>query len=193
LTAAEQDELKIFLDEIQHASDTVNSFSCGFTQERILALFTDPVVFCGSLAIGRPDRLRWEFNQPLPSVLIFSGEQGMRCSGNAPPVRFELGSDPVMQTVAKQLWLWLGGDYTHLEELYILEKAGPSTLLIHPDDDAVAEYIDSVSITFSSEAKQPEKVEIKEPGGDSTIITFHSCAFNNFLPDILFTACETNE
>jgi outer membrane lipoprotein-sorting protein len=193
VSAAQPGELQGFLDEIQSASDKVAAFSCDFVQERNLALFAEPVLFYGSLSIARPDRLRWEFKKPLPSVLVFSGDQGMRCSGDTPPVHFDLGSDPIMRTVAEQLWLWLGGDYTQLEELYLLEKAGPATLRISPQDDTIAEYIDAVSITFTAVDRQPEKVEIIEPGGDSTVITFHSCVLNNSPPDILFTACGTNE
>ncbi len=181
------------MDEIQSASDKVATFSCDFVQERNLALFAEPVLFYGSLSVARPDRLRWEFSKPLPSVLIFSGDQGIRCSGDTPPVHFDLGSDPIMRTVAEQLWLWLGGDYSKLKDLYLLEKTGPATLRISPQDDTVAEYIDAVFITFSVVDRQPEVVEIREPGGDSTLITFHSCVLNNSPAEILFTTCATND
>ena len=192
-SAAEADELSSFLAEIQAASDQVRSFSSEFVQERRLALFAEPVLFHGSLTVVRPDRLRWEFTSPVPSVLIFSGERGMRCNDNAPPVNFDLGSDPVMRTVAEQLWLWLGGDYSRLNDLYRMEKSGPSSLRITPKDGAVSEYVSAVTITFNKTSRQPEKVEIADPGGDTTIITFRSYVMNSNTPDILFTLCGTDE
>ncbi len=187
------EELQSFLKEIQDASDEVRSFSSSFVQERKLALFTEPVIFHGSLTVVRPDRLRWEFTSPVPSVLIFSGERGMRCNADAPPVSFDLGSDPIMRTVAEQLWLWLGGDYSRLEFLYNMEKTGPNTLAITPKEEAVAKFITTIAITFNKTARQPEKVEIAEPGGDSTTISFQSYVLNSSTPDILFTVCGTDD
>lgn len=192
-SAAEADELSSFLAEIQAASDQVRSFSSEFVQERRLALFAEPVLFHGSLTVVRPDRLRWEFTSPVPSVLIFSGERGMRCNDKAPPVHFDLGSDPIMHTVAEQLWLWLGGDYSRLNDLYLMEKSGPSSLRITPKDAAVSEYVSAVTITFNKTSRQPEKVEIADPGGDATIISFRSYVLNSNTPDILFTLCGTDE
>jgi outer membrane lipoprotein-sorting protein len=191
--AAESEDLSGFIAEIQAAADQVRSFSSEFVQEKRLALFAEPVIFHGSLTVVRPDRLRWEFTSPVPSVLIFSGERGIRCSENAPPVHFDLGADPIMRTVAEQLWLWLGGDYSRLSDLYLMEKSGPSALRITPKNKAVAEYISTVTITFSSAGRQPEKVEITEPGGDTTVIGFASYVLNRNTPDVLFTLCGTDE
>lgn len=191
--SAESEELQSFLQEIQAASDQVRSFSSAFVQERRLALFNEPVIFHGSLTVVRPDRLRWEFTSPVPSVLIFSGERGIRCNADAPPVNFDLGSDPIMRTVAEQLWLWLGGDYSRLEFLYKMEKSGPSSLTITPKEEAVTKFINTITITFNKTSRQPEKVEIAEPGGDSTVISFQSYVLNSNTPDVLFTVCGTDE
>jgi outer membrane lipoprotein-sorting protein len=191
--SSQSEELTAFLAEIQDASDQVRSFSSSFVQERRLALFAEPVFFHGSLTVVRPDRLRWEFTSPVPSVLIFSGERGMRCNDKAPPVHFDLGSDPIMRTVAEQLWLWLGGDYSRLDTQYLMEKSGPSSLRITPKDEAVTEYVNAVTITFNKTSRQPEKVEITDPGGDATIISFNSYVLNSNTPDVLFTLCGTDE
>ena len=191
--SSESEELQDFLKEIQAASDEVRSFSSGFVQERKLSLFTEPVTFHGSLTVVRPDRLRWEFPSPVPSVLIFSGERGMRCNADAPPVSFDLGSDPIMRSVAEQLWLWLGGDYSRLDVLYRMEKTGPNTLTITPKEEGVAKFISAIAITFNKANRQPEKVEIAEPGGDSTTINFQSYVLNSSTPDILFTVCGTDD
>jgi hypothetical protein len=129
----------------------------------------------------------------VPSVLIFKGEQGIRCNDKAPPAHFDLGTDPIMRTVAEQLWLWLGGDYSRLNALYLMEKSGPSSLRITPKDHKVSDYISSITITFSKDSRQPEMVEIADPGGDTTLISFHSYVMNGDTPEVLFTRCGTDE
>ena len=186
---ADQVELTDFLAEVQAAADQVTSFSSTFTQERHLALFAKPVIFHGRLTIVRPEKLRWEFTDPVPSILVFNGGKGLRCSDQSPPVHFELASDPVMKTVAEQLWLWLGGDYSKIAERYLMEMKGVSGLIITPKEKSIGEYIAEVRIDFNRKTKQPAQVDIMEPGGDFTRIIFNSYTLNTELPDVLFTRC----
>ncbi|MFH0785680.1 MAG: outer-membrane lipoprotein carrier protein LolA [Pseudomonadota bacterium] len=185
-------EIDRFFLEIQAASAQVQSFSSEFVQERRLALFAEPVIFLGKLTVVRPDRLRWEFTDPVPSALIFNGKEGMRCNDKAPPTHFDLGSDPIMRTVAEQLWLWLGGDYSKLSDKYNMASSDNS-LIITPKEQATAEYIGAVTITFDAATKQPEQVLIAEPGGDSTLIRFKSYVLNGSIPDSLFSNCTAND
>jgi len=186
---ADKVELTDFLAEVQAAADQVTSFSSKFTQERHLALFAKPVIFHGRLTIVRPEKLRWEFTDPVPSILVFNGGKGLRCSDQSPPVHFELASDPVMKTVAEQLWLWLGGDYSKIGERYLMEMKGAGSLVITPKEKSIGEYIAAVHIDFNKETKQPTQVDIIEPGGDFTRIIFNSYTLNTELPDVLFTRC----
>ena len=185
--------LDALLLDIQTKSNQFESLTCKFTQERRLSLFNQPVLFHGTLAIIRPDHLRWEFIDPVPSVLIFSGNMGLRCTDNTPPVHFDLASDPIMRMVAEQLWTWLNGNYKKLEDTYTVSLRAPSSLLITPKDHGVAAFIQSIAITFSTESRQPELVEITEPGGDKTIIRFHGFIFNTQLPAATFTQCSSHE
>lgn len=185
-------EMDRFFQEIQAVSARVQSFSSEFVQERRLALFAEPVIFHGKLTVIRPDRLRWEFTAPVPSALIFNGKQGMRCTDKAPPAHFDLGSDPIMRTVAEQLWLWLGGDYSKLNEKYHMTSQGTS-LVITPKEQVAAEYIGAVTITFNAATKQPEKVLIAEPGGDSTLISFTSNELNGSISDSQFSQCISHD
>lgn len=187
------DGLEQFLEEIQLASNHVNTFSSDFLQEKHLALFTQPIRFKGTLTVDRPNRLRWEFTTPLASTLIFNGDKGMRCSDQGEVNTFSLGSDPVMRAVAEQLWLWLGGDYKKLTDQYLLEKKGGSSLVVTPRDQSVASFIGSVTIVFDPSSRQPQEVKIAEPGGDFTLISFKSYQINGEISDRLFEHCGYDE
>ena len=191
--SSSSNELENFLQEIQGSSDRVHSFTSGFTQEKILSLFSNPVIFQGRLSIVRPDRLRWEFTSPVPSVLILDGEQGVRCNDKAEAEKFRLSSDPVMKIVAEQLWFWLGGDYKELARHHRLDKRDPATLLITPEDQSTADYVETVTIIFDENSLQPLQVEIMEPGGDRTRISFHSSSINMQISEKLFTDCMSDE
>ena len=155
-----------------------------------MALFREPVIFNGKLYVQRPDRLRWEFISPIPSVLLLNGAQGARCDERMVAERFNLKTDPVMRVVAQQLWLWLGGDYSSLAEQYLVEEQGATTLVVSPSDPDSAKYISSVTMIFNETSLQPEKVVINEPGGNVTSIIFKNPEINIDLAAGLFSECR---
>lgn len=187
----EEDELSHFLHKIETASDSFTSFNAKFRQEKELSLFSKPMVFHGEIIVQRPDKLRWQFTAPVPSVLLLDGKRGMRCSKGAPPVEFDLATDPVMRSVAEQLWLWLGGDYVRLKESFAIEKTGPATLTIKPKDKGVAGFIETVTIAFDEKSMQPRRVEIAEPGGDLTRLLFTSYIFGADTTPGTFRHCSS--
>lgn len=187
------EELHHFLQRLADRSAAVSSLETTFSQEKILAMFDQPVRFQGRLALVRPDKLRWEFTDPVPSALVFSGESGLRCTKGGEPVRFSLSKDPVMKVVAEQLWLWLGGDYRTLQERYLLEKQGVSTLMVKPGEGAETEYLSSVLMVFDPDTLQPVRVEITEVGGDLTRIHFNSPQLNQDIPQELFEGCRFDD
>lgn len=188
--AAQSAEMQDFLNRVQNASDGVTSFYSEFTQEKHLAMFDTPVQFSGRLAIIRPDKLRWEFVQPVPSVLIFNGDKGLRCSDQAEPEYFSLKTDPVMRLVAEQLWYWMGGNYQQMSDRYNLTYEPPATLGVAPKDKKEAEYLKGVKISFEPDTLQPQQVEIYEGGNDTTRMVFLEPLLNSDLPDEYFNECS---
>ncbi|PHR30229.1 MAG: cell envelope biogenesis protein LolA [Desulfotalea sp.] len=188
---AAKDDLGRFMAKLEDTAAKIDSFRAVFIQEKELSLFAETIVFHGELVVVRPDRLRWEFTDPVPSILVLNGDKGLRCSDQAAPVNFDLNSDPVMRIVAEQLWLWLGGDYSKLGEAFFLQKKGADSLIITPKNPSMAEYIQTVTITFDQTTMQPARVEILEPGGDLTRLLFSDYTFNIDFPEQLFTRCET--
>ncbi len=183
------DELADFVAAIEEKSASLTSFSCSFVQERHLSLFNQVVIFKGELAISRPDRLRWAFLDPVPSVLLFNGRTGLRCNDQVEPVAFDLDSDPVMAMVAQQLWTWLDGRYAKLTAMYDLALQDRTTLLVTPKETAMTRFIERVVITFDPHTLQPVQVDIIEPGGDMTRLRFGAYQIG-VLPARLFEDCD---
>lgn len=181
--------LEELLAGIREKVDSTRTVQAAFTQQRDLALFTRPIVFTGRMALRRPDQLRWENVEPIPSVLIFSGDKGMRCNEDAPPVHFELAGDPVMNMIAEQIWTWVDGRYGRLRDKYAVSLTKPNAILLIPQRGEFAGIIESVRVAFDPQSLQPEQIIIEETGGDSTTIHFTNYRLNEPVPDRLFKTC----
>lgn len=189
LCASQGGDAAVFLSRVQQAAEQVRSFSADFVQEKRLVLFEEPVIFHGVLTVVRPDKLRWEFFEPLPSALVLDGDRGLRCVDDAPPRRFTLEEDPIMGVVAEQLWLWLGGDYRGLARNYRVRLEGELSVVVTPAGTDDPEYLESVRIVFDRDALHPRQVIITEPGGNQTLISFGDPVLNPDVPEELFSSC----
>jgi outer membrane lipoprotein-sorting protein len=181
--------LEDFLGRVEQNAAAISSFSCDFMQVRYLTIFPKPVRFAGRLALRKPDQLRWEFVTPLPSVLILNGKNGLKCSEGGPVREFSLDADPVMRLVATQLWAWTSGSYRDLMGDFAFELLPGPVLVFTPRTDGAASFIGKIRVDFDPDFLQPRQVEISEPGGDRTVITFSGYQRNIDLPAPLFTAC----
>ncbi len=178
-------ELQEFFAHLKKSSAQMQSYQSDFIQEKHLQMFQQPVRFTGRLSLVRPDKLRWEFFSPAPSVLIFNGDSGLRCNGDAVQ-KFSLKDDPMMGAVAEQLWLWLGGDYTALDAEYSVVMEGSDGIVVTPKKKGV---LRSLSLHFNK-CGQPRNVTIHEDGGDFTTITFSNERENQPLSSTLFLRCD---
>ncbi|MBU0480830.1 MAG: outer membrane lipoprotein carrier protein LolA [Proteobacteria bacterium] len=193
MASADQVQLNDFLDRVEEKAATVSSFRCNFIQERHLSIFPEPVIFSGSLSLERPDRLRWEFTEPIPSVLILNGSSGAKCEPSGKKIRFSLDSDPVMRLVARQLWSWTSGSYREMgDEFAMAFSAGP-LLSMTPVKGGAAVFISRIQVRFDPETLQPVRVSIMEPAGDRTELFFSAYQLNLQLPPATFSECPVEK
>lgn len=185
-----QTSLDIFLDKVEANSKNVSTFSCDFRQERHLSIFPKPVKFTGKLLLKKPDRLRWEFLDPIPSVLILNGRSGVKCEPRGRELTFSLDSDPVMRLVAKQLWSWTGGNYRDLADDFNMELLSGPILKLTPVKKGGGNFIEEINVRFDSDTLQPIQVIIEEPGDDRTMLFFSNYLINLQFPDTYFTECQ---
>ena len=189
--AGEQDkeELDHLLKRVEEQASGTKTVQCSFLQERTLTIFSKPVLFKGKMLLSRPDKLRWENIDPIPSALVFSGDRGLRCNDDAPPVHFDLQTDPVMKMVAEQIWTWADGDYERLKNKFSISLIDDHTIELIPAE-ATENVIQAIRVTFERKTLQPITVEVLEKGGDSTKINFHDYLLNQPVDDAWFTACS---
>ncbi|MFO7760473.1 MAG: outer membrane lipoprotein carrier protein LolA [Desulfobia sp.] len=188
---AATEEKKSLINRIKTRAAEVDTFSCEFRQERHLKIFSRPVVFKGRLLVDRPDKLRWEFTSPVPSVLVLNNNRGFRCSPEGRKQEFNLDSDPVMALIAEQLWSWLSGDYQKLQKHYrITGQSSPPALTITPKEAGTAEIIEEIRIQFQPRILHPSSITILEPGGDRTLLFFSNYKLNKAFTNSLFLNCR---
>ncbi len=190
--AKNPDPLDQLLESIESKVAVTKTVQASFTQKRFLKIFIKPVTFKGKLVLVRPDKLRWENISPVPSVMIFSGDQGLRCNADSEPVHFDLQTDPIMKMVSQQIWAWADSSYSRLKNSYSISLKEAGVILLKPLEEKTATAIKSIEVRFHEKSLQPEEIIIMEPGNDKTIILFSNYILNQSIKDQSFTSCYSD-
>jgi len=182
-------QLEDILEKIEANVAKTKTIQSRFKQLRFLNIFTKPVSFNGIMVLDRPDKLRWETLSPIPSVMIFNGNNGLRCNSDTKPVHFDLQNDPLMRTVSQQIWTWANSSFRKMGDQYSLNLVAPMTIELTPRNLEIKKSIDSIRIVFQNKTLQPEKIIITETKGDRTELYFSDYILNDQVSPSLFNTC----
>jgi len=95
-----------------------------------------------------------------------------------------------MRMVAAQMWAWTSGSYRELRNDFDFSLFPGPTLVFSPvHQEAAGSFISRIKVAFDPDYLQPIEVEISEPGGDRTVISFSDYRRNLDLKSDLFTEC----
>lgn len=179
--------------KVMKEASSAKSLTCSVVQEKHLAMLSGPVIFKGTMSMERPDRLRWEFTEPVPSVFIINGPMAMRCTPGSKPVKFDINSSATLKQAVMQMMAWLNGDYKKLSFLFDISLSDSGTGLVMVPSDKKSDNktcgMETLTVMFHPLLLRPEKVIIKERGGDWTEITFNNYNINCETGQVLFTEC----
>lgn len=163
------------LERIQDASRGIVSIESRFVQESRSSMLEEPFRSRGRFEYRAPDRLLWEVASPERFGFSVDGDRmttwrgGGEAREGAPP-----GAEAGIRQFARQLFAWVRADFAWLEERFAIsvESESPVVLLLEPLSGETAERLDRIRVTFAGDLDHVETIEIREAGGDRTIITF---------------------
>ncbi len=171
----------------------VHSLSCAVFQEKHLAMLARPVIFTGRMSVQRPDRLRWAFISPIPSVFIINGSRVIRCTLSSKPVEFDLNSSPAMKQAAAQMLAWVSGDFQSLAGMFSMALARNGTgLVLVPGDKTSSAGITKITVMFDPKTLRPVIVRMDEQGGDWTRIILSDYRIDPVFPKGEFSECTSD-
>lgn len=162
------------LEEIAARFAAVNTIHSHFVQEKRMALLSEPVISEGVFSFQKsPARIRWEYTKPFQNGFLIDGEQTFRLEkGVKTAVKGVLA-----RNIARQMMTWLSFDLQALSQAYdVAVFDGGVSLTPKGEKNS---FLREINVWFSKENPQAlSKIELKEPGGDSTSLTFTQTQLN---------------
>ncbi|MBU2515176.1 outer membrane lipoprotein carrier protein LolA [bacterium] len=169
------------LEEIQKATDKVDSISSEFTQEKHLAILKTPLVSKGVFFYQKPNSLRWEYQSPVPSVLMsFQGEL-KRFYKQDDEFKEDTGAHlQAMQIVIQEITNWLGGQFDKNPN-FTSELLKNKGIVLTPNKKELEEMIARIELVFSNQPGVIESVIIYESKNSFTKLIFARPTINSAI------------
>ena len=173
-------------EELKSAAGTVTSVKAEFVQEKHMKILARPLVSEGILLFQGPDSLRWEYTQPIQSILLLHNGKTRRFvqkDGNL--IEDASASLQSMQVVVQEITQWLNGRFDDNPAFAARLEPGRK-IVMTPREESFARLIQRIEIILSDRPAVITSVIIFENADSYTKLNFKDVILNQKLDDRLF-------
>ncbi|MFH1131306.1 MAG: outer membrane lipoprotein carrier protein LolA [Pseudomonadota bacterium] len=177
------------LVRIRRAAEGIRSIKAEFVQQKKLKILVKPLVSTGEFLFARPGSIRWEYKNPIQSLVLVHKGDVRRFSrrGSDGLVEDSGGSVEAMGVAMSEIGLWMGGRFDESKAFAPLFVPGtPNRVELRPRDKSMARFVTKIVVTFSSVPGVIEALDIMEGECDSTHIEFRDVKLNLEIQEKMF-------
>jgi hypothetical protein len=177
-------------DSIRAAADTVKTVEADFTQEKHLPILKKPLISTGRFAYQSPGNLRWEYLQPVRSILLmYKGETRRYLESEGRLVPDQSAGLAAMSVVMDQITAWLKGRFED-NPMFAAELAAGGRIVLTPTTAGMAKMIARIELQLADQPGAIDTVTIYEGEAAFTRLIFRNLRLNPHLVKTLFTQAE---
>jgi outer membrane lipoprotein-sorting protein len=172
-------------ESIEKNMSQVKSISGTFTQKKNVKILNKPLISKGRLYYLSPDSVRWEYTEPVKSILLVDkGNVKRFIMKDNKFIEDSSARIEAVRIVVGQITEWFAGRFNNNKDFKAEIYEGKVVLL--PQNETINSFIKKVVITFSKNDGVISAIEILEVQGASMHLEFDNIAINKPLPDGIF-------
>lgn len=160
------------LAHIQSLLGTSGSVAGRFEQRKHLPELPFPLVSEGEFSFSSQDGLYWATQLPIAAELHLNQKEMVQVQDGKEILKLDLTDNPALSAISQILFAVLSKDWVTLQQYFTLQGEVVDrrwTLKLHPKTDAVASFIQQITLEGSENLTA---ISLVESSGDSTDITF---------------------
>jgi outer membrane lipoprotein-sorting protein len=172
---------------LKEASRNIRSVKAEFLQKRYLKILTKPLLSEGKLFFYTPDSLRWEYLNPLRSVMLQKGNTIQIYNFSEGVWKPEMPQAiEARRMVLAEISQWFQGRFDESKAFKHLYSPGPPARVILVPGEGINRFIQRIEIILSVRPGVIDRVEIEEPGDSRTTIEFKNVEINSSFSSEVF-------
>src|SRR5687768_12392193 len=180
-------DLPAFKQRFAAESQKVQTITADFTQEKVLTALTEKITSYGKFWFKRSNRVRIDYTRPFTYRMVMNGDK-MLVRDEQKENRINVRSNKLFQQVNRIMIDCVQGtildskDFTSKvfedDKVYLLEMT--------PASKSLREFFQTILLTVDKSDYSVKSIEMNEPAGDKTIISFKNKRLNEQVADAVF-------
>jgi len=170
------------------ASAKMTSLSCDFVQEKNLSMLSEKIVSRGKFRFRKDNKVRMEYTQPFQYLMIMAGDR-IYIRDDQKEHSVSTKSNKLFGQINELVVDCVKGsalENPHFS-VRVFEGAGNYLIELTPTGKDLKELFKTINISIDKKDFSASGIDMREPSGDYTILTFTHKELNSPLPDALFT------
>jgi outer membrane lipoprotein carrier protein len=173
-------------ESIRMATRDIRTVEAAFTQEKHLQILARPLESQGRLIFAAPDRLRWEYTEPLASVLVMADGQVQRFVKTGGTWTEDASAAlPAMSFVMQEIGRWMNGRFDENPD-FEARLAPGGVIVLTPRKEALAAVIQKIVLQLSETPGVIAAVAVHEDDLNYTRLRFTDVRVNQPVDPAVF-------
>lgn len=172
---------------IQAGAGSVTSVQAEFVQKKHLPILERPLISTGVFYYQAPRSLRWEYRDPIRSILLMHDGRVRRFIADASGFRQESSAGlAAMQVVLEDISQWLKGRFDQ-NPMFTAHLLPGRRIVLTPREAAMGEVIQRIELNLAPQPGVIRSVLIYENESSYTEMIFSRTVLNQAIAAELFT------
>lgn len=180
-------DLTTFKKKFALESAKVMSITSDFTQEKMLMALTEKITSSGKFWFKRNNRVRIEYLKPFTYLMIMNGDK-MMVRDNDKENKINVKSNKLFQQVNRIMIDCVQGTILDSKDFATKVFEGDKEYLLEmtPASKSLREFFQTIVLRVDKQDYSVKSIEMNEPAGDQTIISFKNKKLNEQVADAVF-------
>lgn len=168
--------------------ETTRTLESEFTQVKTLKLMKDKVSSKGKLYFKKNNKLRWEYTSPFSYIVVLNAAK-VSIKSNNQVKRYDLNKNKVFKEINEIMLSCVQGTILGSGKFSasIYQSTSGYKIELVPLNKAMLNTLSKITLYLDPQVHSVVKMELSEPAGDFTTISFTNQKINNPVGDELFT------
>jgi outer membrane lipoprotein-sorting protein len=174
------------LEEMRSAAEKISSIKGDFIQEKQMPILARPLIARGYFAYQRPASLRWEYQNPLQSVLLLhNGNVQRYLKSDNDWVEDKTSNLKSMEFILQEISKWLNGRFEDNPMFNVSTESDKKVIMI-PKDKSMDQFIRRIELVMADQPGVIKMVTIFENNDSFTRFTFLDPQVNASISPVEF-------
>lgn len=176
-----------FKKEFAVQSAKISSITSTFTQEKMLSALTEKITSSGTFRFKRSNKVRIEYTSPFSYLMVMNGDRIMVNDGQK-EMQVNVKSSKLFQQINRIMVDCVQGTILDSKDfkMRVFENDKQFLLEMRPVSKSLRDFFQTILLVVEKKDYSVHAIEMNEPSGDNTIITFTNKKLNDQLPDSVF-------